>query len=130
MPGPDKLFPNQLLGLPELGTGRFGGSGNYLWALTDDLTWVKAIPGSSGSSSSRITTTVWLAAAGSYDFNRGATAGFLPNGTLDTTGASERVRELSCSARCRTRTSDQSLRLGPVAIPRRTRRTTGASTTS
>ena len=39
----DKLFPlidfsNDYL---DWGRSEFGGSGNYLWALTDDLTWVK-----------------------------------------------------------------------------------------
>ena len=93
VPGPDKLFPGINFSADYLNWGRaeFGGSGNYLWALTDDLTWVK------GSHSWKFGFIFqqdhydgygWHTAAGSYDFNRGATAGFLPNGTLDTTGAS------------------------------------------
>lgn len=59
--------------------------------ISDDLTWVK----------SRHTWKFgfifqedhydgygWHTAAGTYNFNRGATAGFLANGNLDTTGAS------------------------------------------
>ena len=84
--------PRLLARLPGLGTvGGFGGSGNYLWAFTDDLTWVK------GGHSYKFGFIFqqdhydgygWHTAAGTYNFNRGATAGFLPNGTLDTTGAS------------------------------------------
>ena len=64
VPGPDKLFPESTSAdYLNWGRAEFGGSGNYLWALTDDL--VKGItPGSSGSSSSRITTTVRLAHGG------------------------------------------------------------------
>jgi carboxypeptidase family protein len=93
VPGPDKLFPGINFSADYLNWGRaeFGGSGNYLWALTDDLTWVN------GNHSWKFGFIFqedhydgygWHTAAGSYDFNRGATAGFLPNGTLDTTGAS------------------------------------------
>ena len=58
--------------------------------MTDDLTWVKA------KHTWKFGFTVqqdhydgygWHTAAGTYNFNRGATAGFLPNGTLDATGA-------------------------------------------
>ena len=58
--------------------------------MTDDLTWVKA------KHTWKFGFIVqqdhydgygWHTAAGTYNFNRGATAGFLPNGTLDTTGA-------------------------------------------
>ena len=93
VPGPDKLFPGINFSNDYLNWGRaeFGGSGNYLWALTDDLTWIK------GSHSYKFGFIFqqdhydgygWHTAAGAYNFNRGATAGFLPNGTLDTTGAS------------------------------------------
>jgi hypothetical protein len=43
VPGPDKLFPLLDFSHDYLDWGRseFGGSGNYLWAFTDDLTWVK-----------------------------------------------------------------------------------------
>ena len=93
VPGPDLLFPLIDFSHDYLDWGRseYGGSGNYLWAITDDLTWVK----------SRHTWKFgfifqqdhydgygWHTAAGTYNFNRGATAAFLPNGTLDSTGAS------------------------------------------
>lgn len=93
VPGPDKLFPGINFSNDYLNWGRaeFGGSGNNLWAFTDDLTWVK----------SNHTWKVgfifqqdhydgygWHTAAGAYNFSRGATAAFLPNGTLDSTGAS------------------------------------------
>ncbi len=92
VPGPDKLFPLLDFSHDYLDWGRseFGGSGNYLWAVTDDLTWVK------GNHSVKFGFIFqqdhydgygWHTAAGTYNFNRGATAGFLPNGTLDTTGA-------------------------------------------
>ena len=93
MPGPDKLFPlidfsNDYL---DWGRSEWGGSGNYLWAFTDDLTWVKT------NHTWKFGFIVqqdhydgygWHTAAGTYNFSRGATAGFLPNGTLDGTGAS------------------------------------------
>ena len=93
VPGPDKLFPlidfsNDYL---DWGRSEWGGSGNYLWAFTDDLTWVKA------SHTWKFGFIVqqdhydgygWHTAAGTYNFSRGATSGFLPNGTLDGTGAS------------------------------------------
>jgi hypothetical protein len=92
VPGPDLLFPLIDFSHEYLDWGRseWGGSGNYLWALTDDLTWVK------GKHTWKFGFIVqqdhydgygWHTAAGTYNFNRGATAGFLPNGTLDTTGA-------------------------------------------
>src|SRR5688572_23771446 len=43
VPGPDLLFPQINLSNQEYlnwGRSEWGGSGNYLWALTDDLTWV------------------------------------------------------------------------------------------
>ncbi len=93
VPGPDKLFPLIDFSDDYLDWGRseFGGSGNSLWALTDDLTWVKT------KHTWKLGFIVqedhydgygWHTAAGSYNFNRGGTAGFLPNGTLDGTGAS------------------------------------------
>ena len=93
VPGPDLLFPLIDFSHEYLDWGRseWGGSGNYLWALTDDLTWVKS------QHTLKVGFIVqqdhydgygWHTAAGTYNFNRGATAGFLPNGTLDATGAS------------------------------------------
>ena len=93
VPGPDKLFPlidfsNDYL---DWGRSEWGGSGNYLWAFTDDLTWVKT------NHTWKFGFIVqqdhydgygWHTAAGTYNFSRGATAGFLPNGTLDGTGTS------------------------------------------
>ena len=92
MPNSDLLFPLIDFSHDFLDWGRseWGGSGNYLWAVTDDLTWVKA------KHTWKFGFTVqqdhydgygWHTAAGTYNFNRGATAGFLPNGTLDATGA-------------------------------------------
>ena len=92
VPGPDKLFPLIDFSHEYLDWGRseFGGSGNALWAFTDDLTWVKA------KHTWKVGFIVqqdhydgygWHTAAGTYNFNRGATAGFLPNGTIDGTGA-------------------------------------------
>ena len=92
VPDPDLLFPLIDFSHEYLDWGRseWGGSGNYLWAVTDDLTWVKA------KHTWKFGFTVqqdhydgygWHTAAGTYNFNRGATAGFLPNGTLDATGA-------------------------------------------
>ena len=92
VPNPDLLFPLIDFSHEYLDWGRseWGGSGNYLWAVTDDLTWVKA------KHTWKFGFTVqqdhydgygWHTAAGTYNFNRGATAGFLPNGTLDATGA-------------------------------------------
>src|SRR5688572_25945178 len=93
VPGPELLFPqiNFSSDYQNWGRSEWGGSGNYLWALTDDLTWVKA------KHTWKFGFIVqqdhydgygWHTAAGTYNFNRGATAGFLPNGTLDSTGAS------------------------------------------
>ena len=93
VPGPDLLFPLIDFSDDYLDWGRseWGGSGNYLWALSDDLTWVKS------SHTWKFGFIVqqdhydgygWHTAAGTYNFNRGATAGFLANGNLDTTGAS------------------------------------------
>ena len=83
--------------------------------MTDDLTWVK------GNHSVKFGFIVqqdhydgygWHTAAGNYNFNRGATAGFLPNGTLDTTGATGRcVRELAARGSAVLGDHDQSLRL-------------------
>ena len=92
VPGPELLFPLVDFSHDYLDWGRseWGGSGNYLWAITDDLTWVRA------KHTWKFGFTFqqdhydgygWHTAAGTYQFNRGATAGFLPNGTLDTTGA-------------------------------------------
>ena len=92
VPGPELLFPLIDFSHEYLDWGRseWGGSGNYLWALTDDLTWVKS------KHTWKFGFIVqedhydgygWHTAAGTYNFNRGATAGFLANGTLDTTGA-------------------------------------------
>ena len=92
VPSSDLLFPQINFSNDYLNWGRseWGGSGNYLWALTDDLTWVKA------KHTWKFGFTVqqdhydgygWHTAAGTYNFNRGATAGFLPNGTIDATGA-------------------------------------------
>jgi hypothetical protein len=93
VPGPDLLFPLIDFSDDYLDWGRseWGGSGNYLWALSDDLTWVRS------SHTWKFGFIVqqdhydgygWHTAAGTYNFNRGATAGFLGNGNLDTTGAS------------------------------------------
>ena len=49
-------------------------------ALTDDLTWIVQQDHYDGYG--------WHTAAGTYNFSRGATAGFLPNDTLGGTGAS------------------------------------------
>jgi len=92
VPGPDLLFPLIDFSHDFLDWGRseFGGSGNYLWALTDDLTWVKAKHTWKFGfifQQDHYDGYGWHTAAGTYNFNRGATAGFLPNGTLDTTGA-------------------------------------------
>ena len=92
VPNADLLFPlldfsNDYL---DWGRSEWGGSGNYLWAFSDDLTWVKS------KHTWKFGFSVqqdhydgygWHTAAGTYNFNRGATAGFLPNGTQDTTGA-------------------------------------------
>jgi hypothetical protein len=92
VPGPELLFPQINFSHEYLNWGRseWGGSGNYLWALTDDLTWVKS------KHTWKFGFIVqqdhydgygWHTAAGTYNFNRGATSAFLPNGTLDATGA-------------------------------------------
>lgn len=93
VPGPDKLFPliNFSDDYLDWGRSEWGGSGNYLWAVTDDLTWVRS------NHTWKFGFTFqedhydgygWHTAAGTYNFNRGATAGFLPDGTLDSTSAS------------------------------------------
>ena len=92
VPGPDLLFPLIDFSHEYLDWGRseWGGSGNYLWALTDDLTWVKAKHTWKFGfifQEDHYDGYGWHTAAGTYNFNRGATAGFLPNGTLDATGA-------------------------------------------
>ena len=93
MPGPDKLFPLIDFSDDYLDWGRseFGGSGNYLWNISDDLTWVKSrhtMKAGFTFQEDRYDGYGWHTAAGTYNFNRGATAGFLANGNLDTTGAS------------------------------------------
>ncbi len=93
VPGPDKLFPlidfsNDYL---DWGRSEFGGSGNYLWNISDDLTWVKSrhtMKAGFTFQEDRYDGYGWHTAAGTYNFNRGATAAFLANGNLDTTGAS------------------------------------------
>jgi hypothetical protein len=93
VPGPDLLFPlidfsNDYL---DWGRSEWGGSGNYLWAVNDDLTWVKGKhTWKTGFifQEDHYDGYGWHTAAGTYNFSRGATAGFLPNGNLDTTGAS------------------------------------------
>ena len=92
VPSADKLFPLIDFSDEYLDWGRseFGGSGNYLWDVSDDLTWVKS------KHTWKFGFIVqqdhydgygWHTAAGTYNFNRGATAGFLANGNLDATGA-------------------------------------------
>ena len=92
VPGPDKLFPGINFSNDYLNWGRaeFGGSGNYLWAITDDLTWVKTNHTWKFGfifQQDHYDGYGWHTAAGAYNFNRASTAGFLPNGTLDTSGA-------------------------------------------
>ena len=125
MPGPDKLFPLLDFSHDYLDWGRseFGGSGNYLWAFTDDLTWVKeATPGSSGSSSSRTTTT------GTAGTRRRApttsTAGRPPascRARSTRPARRQRVRELPARRGAVFGDYDQSLRVGPVAMLLRVR---------
>ena len=58
--------------------------------MNDDLTWVKAkhtLKSGFIFQEDHYDGYGWHTAAGTYNFNRGATAGFLPNGNLDTTGA-------------------------------------------
>ena len=93
VPGPDKLFPLIDFSDDYLDWGRseWGGSGNYLWNISDDLTWVKSrhtMKAGFTFQEDRYDGYGWHTAAGTYNFNRGATAGFLANGNLDTTGAS------------------------------------------
>ena len=92
VPGPDLLFPLIDFSHEYLDWGRseWGGSGNYLWAITDDLTWVRSKHTWKFGfifQQDHYDGYGWHTAAGTYNFNRGATAGFLPNGTLDATGA-------------------------------------------
>jgi len=92
VPGPDKLFPLLDFSDDYLDWGRseWGGSGNYLWNITDDLTWVKSrhtMKAGFTFQEDRYDGYGWHTAAGTYNFNRGATAGFLANGNLDATGA-------------------------------------------
>jgi hypothetical protein len=93
VPGPEKLFPLIDFSHEYLDWGRseWGGSGNYLWALTDDLTYVRSAHTWKFGfifQEDHYDGYGWHTAAGTYQFNRGATAAFLPNGTLDSTGAS------------------------------------------
>jgi Carboxypeptidase regulatory-like domain len=93
VPGPDLLFPQINFSNDYLNWGRseWGGSGNYLWAITDDLTWVKGKhTWKTGFifQEDHYDGYGWHTAAGTYNFSRGATAGFLPNGNLDSTGTS------------------------------------------
>ena len=122
MPGPDKLFPLLDFSDDYLDWGRseWGGSGNYLWAFSDDLTWVKS------KHTWKFGFIVqedhydgygWHTAAGTYNFNRGATAGFLANGTLDATGASGNAfASFLLGEVAVVRNHDQPLRLRPVAL--------------
>ena len=122
MPGPDKLFPLLDFSDDYLDWGRseWGGSGNYLWAVTDDLTWVKS------NHTWKFGFIVqqdhydgygWHTAAGTYNFNRGATAGFLPNGNARHDRRDrQRVRELPARRSAVVGDHDQSLRLGSVAL--------------
>ena len=92
VPGPDLLFPLLDFSDDYLDWGRseWGGSGNYLWAVNDDLTWVKAkhtLKTGFIFQEDHYDGYGWHTAAGTYNFNRGATASFLANGNLDTTGA-------------------------------------------
>ena len=110
-------FSNDYL---DWGRSEWGGSGNYLWAVTDDLTWVK------GNHTLKFGFIFqqdhydgygWHTAAGTYNFNRGATAGFLPNGTLDSTGATGNAfATLPARRGAVLRHHDQPLRLGSVAL--------------
>ena len=93
VPGPDKLFPLLDFSDDYLDWGRseWGGSGNYLWNISDDLTWVKSrhtMKAGFTFQEDRYDGYGWHTAAGTYNFSRGATAGFLANGNLDATGAS------------------------------------------
>ena len=122
VPGPDLLFPLLDFSDDYLDWGRseWGGSGNYLWAS----------PTTSRGSKSRHTWKFgfivqqdhydgygWHTAAGTYNFNRGATAGFLANGNLDTTRRDgQRLRELPARRSAVVRDHDQPLRLGSVAL--------------
>jgi hypothetical protein len=92
VPSSELLFPLIDFSDEYLDWGRseWGGSGNYLWAFSDDITWVRS------RHTWKFGFTVqqdhydgygWHTAAGTYNFNRGATAGFLPNGNLDASGA-------------------------------------------
>jgi Carboxypeptidase regulatory-like domain len=92
VPGPDLLFPQLNFSNDYLNWGRseWGGSGNYLWAVNDDLTWVKAkhtLKSGFIFQEDHYDGYGWHTAAGTYNFSRGTTAGFLPNGNLDATGA-------------------------------------------
>jgi Carboxypeptidase regulatory-like domain len=92
VPGPDLLFPQLNFSNDYLNWGRseWGGSGNYLWAVNDDLTWVKAkhtLKSGFIFQEDHYDGYGWHTAAGTYNFSRGTTAGFLANGNLDATGA-------------------------------------------
>ena len=122
VPGPELLFPlidfsNDYL---DWGRSEWGGSGNYLWALTDDLTWVKAKhTWKTGFifQEDHYDGYGWHTAAGTYNFNRGATAGFLPNGTLDSTGATGNAfASVPARRGAVVRDHDQPLRVRSVAL--------------
>ena len=89
---PELLFPLIDFSHEYLDWGRseWGGSGNYLWDsqrrphLGDVETHVEI---RLHVQQDHYDGYGWHTAAGTYNFNRGATAGFLPNGTLDATGA-------------------------------------------
>ena len=122
VPGPDKLFPlidfsNDYL---DWGRSEFGGSGNYLWNISDDLTWVKSrhtMKAGFTFQEDRYDGYGWHTAAGTYNFNRGATAAFLgQRQPRRHRRQRQRLRQLPARRGPVVRDHDQPLRLGSVAL--------------
>jgi Carboxypeptidase regulatory-like domain len=92
VPNPDWLFPQMnMTDYKEWGRSEWGGSLNKNFAFSDDLTWVKgshALKFGFMFQEDHYNGYGWHTATGTWNFTRGATAAFLPNGTIDQSAAS------------------------------------------
>jgi len=92
LPNPDWLFPAMnMTDYSTWGRSEWGGSLNKNFAFSDDLTWVKgshALKFGFMFQEDHYNGYGWHTATGTWNFTRGATAAFLPNGTIDQSAAS------------------------------------------
>jgi len=92
LPNPDWLFPAMnMTDYNTWGRSEWGGSLNKNFAFADDLTWVKgshALKFGFMFQEDHYNGYGWHTATGNWNFTRGATSAFLPNGTIDQSSAS------------------------------------------